>query len=44
MAESHEASHDLLYPFYVLDWTHLGDDHNLLWVGFDAALRDDEPE
>jgi hypothetical protein len=33
-----------LYPLYVLDWTHPGNGHNLLWVGFDAALRDDEPE
>jgi hypothetical protein len=44
MDESHEASHDPLYPFYDLNWTYPSDGHNLLWVGFDATRRDDELE
>jgi hypothetical protein len=43
-AESYEASCDPLHLFYVLNQAHLSDGGDLLWVGFDAALGDDEPE
>jgi hypothetical protein len=44
VAESHEASHDPLHPLYIMNRTHSSDGRNLLWIGFDATLRDDEPE
>ena len=34
----------MLNPFYVLDWAHSCDGRDFLWVGFDAALGDDEAE
>ena len=33
-----------MYPLYVLDWAHPRDGQGLLWVGFDAALRDDKTQ
>jgi hypothetical protein len=33
-----------LYPLYVLNGAHPSDGYNLLWVGFDVVIRDDEPE
>jgi hypothetical protein len=33
-----------LHPFYVLNWAHPSDGSNLLRVGFDATLGDDELE
>jgi hypothetical protein len=29
---------------FILNWAHPSDGRNLLWVGFDAVLRYDEPE
>ena len=33
-----------LYPLYVLNRTHPHDGRDLLWVGFDAMLGDDETQ
>ena len=35
---------DSLIPLYVLNWAHPRDGQNLLRVGFDAALGDNEAE
>ena len=43
-AEGGEAICDSLNPLYVLNWAHPRDGQNLLWVGFDATLGDDEAE
>ena len=43
-AEGGKAPGDLLYPLYVLDWAHARDGRNLVRVGLDAALGDDEAE
>ena len=43
-AERGEAPCDSLNPLYVLNWAHPCDGRNLLWVGFDATLGDDEAE
>ena len=44
VAEHGEAPYNSLYPLYVLNWAHPRDGRDLLRVGFDAALRDDEPK
>jgi hypothetical protein len=44
LAERYEAPYDLLHPFYVLNWAHPCDGLDLLRVGFDATLRDNEPK
>ena len=41
-AEGGEAPCDSLNPLYILNRAHPCDGRNLLWVGFDATLRDDE--
>ena len=43
-AEHGEAPCNSLYPLYVLDQAHPRDGRDLLWVGFDATLGDDEAE
>ena len=43
-AERGEAPCNSLYPLYVLNRAHPCDGQNLLRVGFDATLRDDEAE
>ena len=40
--ERGEAPCNSLYPLYVLNWAHPCDGRDLLWVGFDATLIDDE--
>jgi hypothetical protein len=40
VGECRETPCDPLNPLEVLNWAHLGDGRNLLWVGFDALLRD----
>ena len=42
MAECGEAPDNSLYPLYVLNRPHPSDGQDLLWVGFDAMLEDDE--
>ena len=42
MAKHGEALCNLLYPLYVLNRAHPHDGRDLLWVGFNAALRDDK--
>jgi hypothetical protein len=44
VAQSRKASRDSLYAFQVLDGPHAGDGRDLLRVGLDAPLRDDEPQ
>ena len=41
-AERGEAPYNLLYPLYALNQAHPNDGRDLLRVGFDAMLRDDE--
>ena len=41
-AEHGEAPCNSLYPLYVLNWAHPHDGQDLLWVGFDATLRDNK--
>jgi hypothetical protein len=43
-AEGRKTSHDSLYAFQVRDGPHAGDGCDLLRVGFDAPLGDDEPQ
>jgi hypothetical protein len=43
-AQGRKTSHDSLYAFQVLDGPHAGDGCDLLRVGFNAPLRDDEPQ
>ena len=42
MAEHSEAPYNSLYPLYVLNQAHPCDGRDLLWVGLDATLEDDE--
>ena len=42
--ERGEAPCNSLYPLYVLNWAHPHDGRDLLWVGFDATLRDDKTQ
>ena len=42
MAERGEAPCNSLYPLYVLNRAHPHDGQDLLWVGRDATLKDDE--
>ena len=44
VAECGEAPYNSLYPLYVLDRAHAHDGRDLLRVGFDAMLRDDETQ
>jgi hypothetical protein len=44
VVECRNAPCDPLNPLEVLNWTHLGDGCNLLWVGSVAALGNDETE
>ena len=44
MAKRGEAPCNSLYPLYVLNWAHPRDGRDLLRVGFDAMLRDDETQ
>ena len=41
-AKHGEAPYNSLYPLYVLNQAHPYDSRDLLQVGFDATLRDDE--
>ena len=41
-AERGDVPCNFLYPLYVLNWAHPHDGRDLLRVGFDATLRDDE--
>jgi hypothetical protein len=41
-AKGCEASYNALNPLEVVDWAHFGDGCDLFWVGFDAALENDE--
>ena len=43
-AKRGEAPGNSLYPLYVLNRAHPCDVRDLLWVGFDATLRDDETQ
>ena len=43
-AEGGEAPYDSLNPIYVLNQAHPCDGGNLLWVGFDATLGDNEAD
>ena len=42
MVEHGEAPYNLLYPLYVMNRAHPCDGRDLLWVGLDATLGDDE--
>ena len=42
MAERGEAPYNSLHPLYALDRAHPCDGRDLLWVGFDATLGDNE--
>ena len=42
--ERDEAPCNSLYPLYVLNQAHPHDGRDLLWVGLDAMLGDDETE
>jgi hypothetical protein len=43
-AEGRKTSHDSPYAFQVRDGPHAGDRRDLLRIGFDAPLGDDEPQ
>ena len=43
-AKNDEAPYNSLYPLYVLNRAHPHDGRDLLWVGFDAMLRDDKTQ
>ena len=43
-AECGEAPCNSLYPLYVLNRAHPRDGRDLVWVGFDATLRDDKTQ
>ena len=44
VAERDEAPCNSLYPLHVLNQAHPCDGQDLLWVGFDAMLGDDEAQ
>ena len=44
MVERGEAPYNSLYPLYVLNRAHPRDGQDLLWVGFDAMLRNDKTQ
>ena len=43
-SECGETPYNSLYPLYFLNQAHPRDGRDLIWVGFDAALGDDEPK
>jgi hypothetical protein len=44
LVEGHEAHHDSLHPFKVVDWAHICDSRDLFYVSLDPTLRVYEPK